>query len=333
MLKLECIRFLRSSKWNYSFIAILVSFLYYQMVYNTKPISLGTGLFSPLTYHQLVCSIALMASFSFCYLFYEIAYDDEKLATWVSKLAYPLHPWRSILIKEVVLLTLQPILALPSLFVYDMLMGSYSYDFLVSLWMIQLLYFTCFHVFTYYTAKGYLIIGGSVTVVNIVKRLMPLFLSCCIMNFGEWEDVFLLGKKYILVICCFIWLFLLFFSKQTMHRKVERELCLMKLLNGNMMSQSELMVEHYRNSLDSLMQWLFIKFDTHKTYYWKVVATIEITIKQQFYLILLLFISFGYGIQKMNLLAIAVGIGSVYKLWKKYIEYRNQIKKVQFMSK
>lgn len=332
MLKLEYLRLLRSSKWKYSIFVMIGSFLYYCFVYSIKPISLGTGMFSPLTFEQLMCSIALMVVFLSCYLVYEIAYDDERLATWIIKLAYPLHPWRSILTKECILVMLQPILALPSMLVYYCLIGTWTYNYLVSLWMIQLLYFTAFHVFTYYTSKGYLYMGFSVAVVNIMKRLLPLFLCFCILNFGEWEDVFLYGKYYISTVCCFVWMILLIYSKQAMQRKVERELCLMKLLSGNMMSQGALMLEQYRNMLDLILQLLFYKFDTHKETYWKVVATIEVTIKQQFMLILLLFFTLGYGIIKMNPLAFVVGIACALRLGNIYIKYRNQIKKIQFIS-
>ena len=312
MIWMEGKRLLFNARWKYLLLVILLSIAYGTMVYNDLPqtvsTSFGTGLLTTLTHDQLLMSISIMPSFLYAFLLYGIAMQEEPVSTWLPQLAFPFNQRKRILCKTICLILLILPAMFSSMLLYHWLGGYQRSCFLMFLTCIHSIYLLGYLYYCFYVSRGYLATGGTITVVNVLERLIPIFLGFCILNAGQWSLAFYRLGKGILLMSIIVYLLLIIFCSSMMHTKIYRELVLTKLFKNMPLSMSDLLREQYKGRADTLLQMLFKYLDRGGTHYWKRCAMMELSLKQQFYSYLMVLVFMILAITQRQLLYLFVSI-------------------------
>lgn len=276
MIRYELLRILRSRKWQYLVPLALLLYIYCSGIqyYN---VTVGDN--SARLQELQIQAAAVLASFLFLSILYLIAWEGEPPLSWRTFLAYPLTCSKDFLAKLAVLLLFQIPAAALGIGVYILLRKTYSSLILPFLLCMQLLYLTGFLYGCYKTSQGYLSAMGTVTIVNVIKRLVPVFLIFCILNARDWSPAFASLWPLILLFCMSVIIGLFLCLPVCMKRKLHREMVLSRLFPNLTFTPGQLMLMRYQKLADRFLQFVFCHFDTHRDTYWKRCAVIEVSIK------------------------------------------------------
>ncbi len=297
MLKYEYLKIIRNSKWKYG---ILLGIVFYMVCISSDMLMESSD-----TQKYL-----LLGFFLFEALLYNIIKDEEKIGAWQICLAYPVTWRRNYFHMIVVLISIQVPVFIFGVLLYQLVEGL-SGTFLSTLYCIQILYLTGYCYSCYKTAKGYLSIMNTLTIVNVTKTLVPVFLYCCIMDAYQWNWFFSIAWPLISVFCIVVLAGLFIFLPYSLKQKIYREMVLSKLFPNLRFSPMQLQMERYRNSADKLLQHLFTLFDRKTLAYWQFCAVLEVTLKVHFFVIILFLIFLIWFIDSYNILLIFAMIGCV----------------------
>lgn len=314
MMKYEYLKIIRNSKWKYG---LLLGLVFY-MIYVSSDI-----LIEPTNMQKYL----LLGFFLFEALFYNIVGDEERTESWQICLAYPITYRKNYLLMLVVLITVQLLVFLFGVVLYQ-LIENISISFLCTLYCIQILYLTGYCYSCYKSAKGYLAVMGSITVVNVTKTIVPVFLFFCIMNSYQWDWFFSITWNMISIFCIVVLLGLFIFLPYSLKRKVYREMVLSKLFPNLRFSPIQLQMETYKKGADKTLQRMFRLFDRKTLAYWQFCATLEVTLKLHFFVVILFLIFLIWFIDSYHILLIFAMIGCVlYFIYSFQQEYK-KIEKV-----
>lgn len=282
-------RLLRNPKWKYLILVFIGAYFYYSLTYNNLNITTSSsfGMFPAVTHDQLLISIAMTPSLLYAILLYHIAILEEPIGTWSLLLTYPMPQQKRILLKCLCLILFLLPAGISSYIFYQYIGGQQPDIFLKFFICIHTIYLISFFYYCFYVSRGYIASGGSITILNILERITPVFLFFCVMNSGQWSIVFTRMWVGIIVTAILLFVILLMFSSHMMHTKLYREIVLSKLFKTVSMSMGQIIFAQYRGMFDTLIQCIFRKLDRGHAGYWEKCATIEVVIKQQFYTILM----------------------------------------------
>lgn len=309
MIRYELLRILRSGKWKYMVFSAIIVYLYAVSMYSTAFMN-GTqaGSMFPLTPEQRIQSAAVMGTFAYLFVFYLIAWDEEPPLSWRTPLANPQTCRRAYLCKLAAVLLFQIPATAIAIALYTMVKKSITTEFLSFLLCIQLLYLTGFLYGCYKTSQGYMAAMGSITIINVTKRLVPIFLVFCILNAGDWSGAFAGIWPIVVLFCLCVIGGILFWLPECMKRKLHREMVLSRLFQNLKYTPGQLMMMQYQKRADRFIQFLFRKFDTHSASYWQRCAVIEVSIKLHFFSFAFLILFLIWFFVKLNLLLLLVAL-------------------------
>lgn len=272
---------------NYVSFVILASMLYGIVVYDDQPITLGIGLFSAMTHEQLLASIALFPALACLFLFYRILSSNEKASSWKTLLAYPVDQRPHILRIMLLALLFQPIPMIVSNLIYITLTSRISFEVITFLITMQILYVTSFLYYCFMMRKGYSAQGFSVSIVNPMEILTPMFLLFTILNIGSWLSVFASIWHVSILISVLLCGYLLVRCNWYMRCKLHRELMLEKLFPSIQNPLKEFVMEKQYLAMDHVLQLFIQHLPFQGNCYWRIIAALEVSLKQKGYPLLL----------------------------------------------
>lgn len=302
MIRYELLRMLRNRKWKYLIPAALLAYIY------ISGVSSFTVTEGSIYQDQQIQAAACLVSFLFLSIVYQIAWEEEPPLSWQVLLAFPLTCRKSYLCKLCILLLFQLPAAAIGIGVYAVIQKSIASPFLTFLLCIQLLYLTGFLYGCYKTSQGYLAAMGTITIINVTKRLVPVFIIFCMLNGKAWSAAFAILWPLILLFCLSVIIGLWILLPVCMRRKLHQEMVLSKLFPNLKFTPGQLMLMQYRKGADRLLQFIFRKCDTHSRSYWKRCAVIEVSIKLYAFSFALLLFFLAWFMISLNLLILMAAV-------------------------
>lgn len=266
---------------------ILASILYGIASYDENPITLGIGLFSAMTHEQLLASIAIFPALACLFLFYRILSSNEKTSSWKTLLAYPVDQRPHIVMIMLLALLFQPIPMIVSNLMYMVLTSMVSMELIKFMVTMQILYLTAFLYYCFIMRKGYTGQGFSVSIVNPMEILTPMFLLFAILNMGSWLSIFVSIWQLSIVASMILCGYLLIRCNWYMRWKLHRELMLEKLFPAIQNPLKELAMEKQYLAIDQALQFLIHHLPFQGRNYWCIIAALEVSLKQKSYPLLL----------------------------------------------
>ena len=302
MIRYELLRMLRNRKWKYLIPAALLAYIYISGV-SSLTVTEGS-----IYQDQQIQAAACLVSFLFLSIVYQIAWEEEPPLSWQVLLAFPLTCRKSYLCKLCILLLFQLLAAAIGIGVYAVIQKTITSPFLTFLLCIQLLYLTGFLYGCYKTSQGYLAAMGTITIINVTKRLVPVFIIFCMLNGKAWSAAFAILWPLILLFCLSVIIGLWILLPVCMRRKLHQEMVLSKLFPNLKFTPGQLMLMQYRKGADRLLQFIFRKCDTHSSSYWKRCAVIEVSIKLHVFSFALLLFFLTWFMISLNLLILMAAV-------------------------
>ena len=288
MISFELKKLLRDHQWKYLPLILAGAVLYHLLYYNDLPLSTGTGLFSVMDHRQLVASIAAFPCFLLLYLLYRIAHQLESYATWKTELAFHMDPRKHLLASMAALALFQPFILAIGCGIYYVYMHAIDLMLIRFLITLQIAYYVCYFYYTFLVKSGIMSEGMNVSVVNPLRSLSPIFLLCCILNMGDWMDVFSVALMPMAAAMVLMMGAMLYNCNYWMRVKLHRELILSKLFSGVANPRTEHMKANNKKQFDAALQAIFRFLPFHSPGYWRFVAVFEVSIKQKGYPLLLM---------------------------------------------
>ena len=224
MIRYELLRMLRNRKWKYLIPAALLAYIY------ISGVSSFTVTEGSIYQDQQIQAAACLVSFLFLSIVYQIAWEEEPPLSWQVLLAFPLTCRKSYLCKLCILLLFQLPAAAIGIGVYAVIQKSIASPFLTFLLCIQLLYLTGFLYGCYKTSQGYLAAMGTITIINVTKRLVPVFIIFCMLNGKAWSAAFAILWPLILLFCLSViiglWILLPVCMRRKLHQEMVLKMCI-----------------------------------------------------------------------------------------------------------
>ena len=317
---LEIKKIIKHPDWKYLLLIIAFACLYGILVYNTKPISLGIGLFSPMNHRELLASIAALPALLLLFLLYRIFYANETTACWSVLLAYPLDQRKHVGLLFLFAGMFQIIPFSTAICIFSVMTQSLSMDFLQFMITLQAIYYVSFFYSCFALKKGYTQTGFSVSIVNPVGILIPAFLFCSILNIGDWFSVFSSNYPYVMMgsffLLAYLWYRLSWLMRVKLHCSLILETLLISLQNP--------MIEVMRTKQKRMQDQVFETVISHLSFLGNDrIAALEVSMKQKGYLWILAFMFIGIAIseQKRSYYVVAGAMGLYF-----YFFYRSQKK-------
>lgn len=301
-MKLEIKKFWANSNRRYFSLVILASILYGIAAYDDDSVTLGIGLFSAMTHEELVISIAAFPALACLFLFYRILSSNEKTSSWKTLLAYPVDQRPHIIQIMFLGLLFQPIPMIVSNLIYMVLTSMVSMELIKLMVTMQVVYLTAFLYYCFIMRKGYTGQGFSVSIVNPMEILTPMFLMFAIMNMGSWLSIFASIWQLSILICVILCGYLLVRCNWYMRWKLHRELMLEKLFPAIQNPLKELAMEKQYLAIDQASQFLIHHLPFQGQRYWHIIAVLEVSLKQKGYPLLLALIFVMEAFDEDNML-------------------------------
>lgn len=298
---LEIRKFWMNPERKHVSFVILASILYGIAAYDEEPVTLGIGLFSVMTHEQLLASIAIFPALACLFLFYRILSSNEKTSSWKTLLACPVDQRPHILCIMLLALLFQMIPMMLSNLIYMALTSSISFEVITFLITMQVVYFTSFLYSCFIMRKGYTGQGVSVSVVNPLEILTPMFLLFAIMNIGSWLSIFAAIWHVSILISVVLCGYLLVRCNWYMRWKLHRELMLEKLFPAIQNPLKEFAMEKQYLAMDRVLQFFIHHLPFQGYCYWRIIAALEVSLKQKGYPLLfaLIFVMEAFDEGKM----------------------------------
>lgn len=283
----------RNRRWKYLIVILLICSTFLMMD--------NVSISASMTMKESQYVISILPVFMCSFLLYRIALDAEQSNTWKTLFTYPVSLRRHYMTRVLILLLFQiPILLLGMLCYYlfsgtiDMMMFHYTLCF-------QLLYLLSHLWSTYAVSDGFLSVNNSITIVNVLYMVTPVFLLFCISNARDWVPFFHQIWLFIVIAVVIMILLLFYLLDVLMRRKLYREMMLFKIFGNNSPS---FIMNSLQNLFQRISEWggqsiLRLLAGNHP-YRWRIAASVSLCFKlNSFYMVagafaLLLWINSGW---------------------------------------
>lgn len=301
MIRYEAMRLLRNPAWKYGILALLAAYMAGTAILTQLgEDSSALILFWPVSQTDVHYVLPALYVFAILTVFYEIMWKEEPFSSWATFLSFPLTCRTAFVSKLIVLLICQLPVFLLGLLVSWLFFAALSSGLFIYLAMIQLLYLTGMLFGCYHTSQGYLAQMGTITIINVTKRLVPIFVLFTILNAHDWVGVMLQLCFFIILFCASVLFYLFCRLPNVMKRKLYRELVLGKLFPSLRLQPTAMEMERYRKRMDTILQKGFQYGAVQRPSHWRRCAIIEVVMKLHFFafLISMVLLLFGLLYQK-----------------------------------